>query len=156
MSKQLTEHLKMLDFKYHKKDVTQKKLYVYYGWAKINKIMKKESIMVIYTNEETGPRIGKDGNDGVTKYMKIAYKREQTDKEAIDAQYHKRVYTCYEIYMDSPRIKGSLEAALEENFKADQNNVNIEERNKIRKALQYMYLEAHPKYKEPVHQLELF
>lgn len=133
-----------------------RKLYVYYGWAKLNKIMKKESLMIIYTNGVTGPRVGKDGNDGVSKFMNIAYKRKQTEEEAKDAQWHNRIYTCYEIYMDDRFIKGSLEAALNENNKADQNNVSKNERDKIKDILRRMYLETHPGYKEPVRQLEIF
>lgn len=139
-----------------KKSIINKKLYVYYGWAKINKIMKKESLMVIYTNDKAGPRVGKDGNDGVSKFMNIAYKRVQTEKEAEDAQYQNRIYTCYEIYMDSRNIKGSLEAALNENYKADQNNVSNRERDKIKSELRHIYIETHPGYKEPIRQLEIF
>ena len=42
-----------------------KLLPVYYGWAKINKIAKREALTVIFLNDTTGPRIGKDGYDGV-------------------------------------------------------------------------------------------
>ena len=154
MSKQLTERLAMIDAK-HRRTPKRDALSVYYGWTKINKVMKKESIMVIFMNDNPGPRVGKDGCDGVTRFMNVAYKRKQTDKEAEDAQYSNKIYTCYEIYMNDPRIQGSLEAALKENSDADQNNVSQSERDAISNELKNMYLASHPGYKEPLRQLEL-
>ena len=155
MTKQLTERLAMMDAK-HRRTPKKDALSVYYGWTKINKVMKKEAIMIIFMNDNPGLRVGKDGCDGVTRFMNVAYKRKQTDKEAEDAQYSNKIYTCYEIYMNDPRIQGSLEAALKENSDADQNNVSQSERDAISKALRLMYLTSHPGYKEPTRQLELF
>ena len=156
MTNQLTERLAMMDMKHRKPAASGKTLSVYYGWTKINKVMKKESIMVIFMNENPGPRVNKDGYDGVTRFMNVAYKRKQTDKEAADASCSNKIYTYYEIYMNDPHIKGSLEAALKENSDADQNNVSQSERDAISKALRLMYLTSHPGYKEPTRQLELF
>lgn len=156
MTKQLTERLAMMDMKHRNQKVSKDALYVFYGWTKINKVMKKESIMVIFMNENPGPRVGRDGCGGVTRFMNVAYKRKQTDREAADAQYSNKIYTCYEIYMNDPHIKGSLEAALKENSDADKNNVSQSERDAISKALRLMYLTSHPGYKEPTRQLELF
>lgn len=155
MSKQLTERLAMMDMKHRKPAASGKTLFVYYGWTKINKVMKKESIMVIFMNENPGPRVGRDGYDGVTRFMNVAYKRKQTDKEAADAQCSNKIYTCYEIYMNDSHIKGSLEAALKENSDADQNNVSQSDRDAISRALRQMYLTSHPGYREPNRQLEL-
>ena len=141
MTKQLTERLAMMDAK-HRRTPKRDALSVYYGWTKINKVMKKESIMVIFMNENPGPRVGKDGFDGVTRFMNVAYKRKQTDKEAE--------------YMNDRHIQGSLEAALKENSDADQNNVSQPERDAISKALKEAYLLAHPGYREPRRQLSLF
>ena len=155
MTKQLTERLAMMDVK-HRRTPKRDALSVYYGWTKINKVMKKESIMVIFMNENPGPRVGKDGCDGVTRFMNVAYKRKQTEQEAADAQRSIKIYTCYEIYMNDPHIQGSLEAALKENSDADQNNVSQSERDAISKALKEAYLLAHPGYREPRRQLSLF
>ena len=153
MTKQLTERLAMMDAK-HRRTPKRDALSVYYGWTKINKVMKKEAIMIIFMNDNPGPRVGKDGCDGVTRFMNVAYK--QTDKEAEDAQYSNKIYTCYEIYMNDQRVQGSLEAALKENSDADQNNVTQSERDAISKALKEAYLLAHPGYREPRRQLSLF
>lgn len=155
MSKQLTERLAMMELKQRKPKQKQDRLPVYYGWAKINKGQRREALMVIFLNEHPGPRIGKDGQDGVTKWMIPVYKRWQTPDEMKDSKDSIRVYSTYNIFMDDRHIKGSLEAALTENDAADCNNVSREERNKIRSMLREDYLHNHPNYKEPLRQLEL-
>lgn len=133
------------------------RLPVYYGWAKLNKIQKREALTVIFLNDEPGPRIGKDGYDGVTRYMNVVYKRWQTDEEMSDAKLCNRMYTVYSIFMDDKIVKGSLEIALDVNFKSDKNNVSEKERMKIREMLHNNYLAEHRGYKEPyARQLELF
>lgn len=77
------------------------------------------------------------------------YTRFQTDEEALDAEGINRMYTEYSIYLDHKKIKGSLKAALQENFTADSNHVSEEERETIRQKMHAAYMISHPNYKEP-------
>lgn len=152
----LQERLKLIEAKYGKRATpVMKHLPVYYGWAKINRIQKREALTVIFLNDTTGPRIGKDDNDGVTRFMVPVYRRWQTEEEASDALFHNRVYTVYSIFMDDKKVNGSLEAALEANFEADRNHVKESERNIIRQMLRNKYLAEHPDYKEPKKPIQL-
>jgi len=153
----LTDKLKRLDAKYARPREERRYLSVYYGWAKINKIQKREALVVIFLNGEPGPRIGKDGQDGVTKWMNPVYRRWQTAEEASDADHVNRMYTSYSLFMDDKKFGGSLEAVLEYNSEADKNHVSEPERNKIKELLRTSYIASHPTYKEPqVRQLSLF
>lgn len=153
----LQDRLKLLDAKQGRKRISKELLPVYYGWAKLNKVQKREALMVIFLNDPTGPRIGRDGQDGVTKYMIPVYKRWQTEDEMKDAELSTRTYSAYSIFMDEKTVKGSLEAALDANYNADKNNVTAKERDAIRKALREKYMADHPEYREPAgRQLYLF
>ena len=153
---QLENTLKRLEAEHGKKQTSKRKpLKVYYGWAKLNAIQKREALTVVFLNDETPPRINKDGMDGVTKYMTPVYCRNQTIGEMQDAKSSNRQYTVYSIFMDDKRIAGSLETALRENYNSDVKNVNPDENMKIWKALHYAYMQEHPDYKEPQCQLEL-
>lgn len=138
----------------------KKALRVYYGWAKLNKVIKREALMVIYLNDSAGTRIGKDGSDGVSRFMTICAQRFQTNAEMNDAVNYNRIYTVYNIYLDDKKINGSLNAALVANFDADQNNVSKAERNAIKEKLREGFMRLHPNYQEPQShryiQLELF
>lgn len=125
---------------------------VYYGWAKLNKIRRKEAISVIFENDYIPER----NKNSVSKMQNTVYVRKQTLGEEKDAVGSVRDFTEYSIFMDDKKIKGSLELALKQNFLADQNNVSEEERLLIKEALKKKYLEDHPFYKEPVAQLSLF
>lgn len=127
-----------------------KLLPVYYGWAKINKIAKREALTVIFLNDTTGPRIGKDGYDGITRFIEVCHMRYQTEAELADAKAANRVYTVYSIFMDDKHINGSLEAALHTNFEADKNHVSETERRKIMEKLRVHFISKHPDYKEPL------
>lgn len=146
----LQERLKRLEVTHGRNKAVIQNLPVYYGWAKLNKIQKREALMVIFLNDQTGPRVGKDGQDGVTRFMVPVYKRWQTDEEKQDAKQSIRTYSAYSIFMDDKAVRGSLEAALEANFKADKNHVPEGERLKIKKLLRDNYLEEHSGYKEPL------
>ena len=122
---------------------------VYYGWAKINKIAKREAITVIFLNDNVGQRVGKDGYDGVSRFIEVCHMRYQTKAEMTDAKFANRVYSVYSIFMDDKHIKGSLEAALRTNFNADKNNVSENERRKIMEKLKVKYMNKHKNYQEP-------
>lgn len=124
-------------------------LFVYYGWSKVNKIAKREALSVIYINENVGPRVGKDGQDGVTRFMHVCYRRKQTNGEAAEGSRQNRIYTRYDIFMDDKNINGSLMKVLEENYRSDRNNVSEKERKVIKKKLHDGYIHLHPQYEEP-------
>ena len=120
-------------------------LRVFYGWAKINKIRKKEAISVIFENDA-----GFEKNDKKVKlYQNTVYTRFQTKDELKDAEHSNRTFTEYSIYLDDKQIKGSLKRALEVNFLADKNNVSEDVREEIRSLLEKDFLLNHRGYKEP-------
>ena len=153
----LNDKLKRLEAQYGKFRHGVRRLPVYYGWAKINKIQKREALTVIFLNDLPGPRHTKDGYDGVTKWIEPVYKRWQTEAEMADADHVNRMYTSYSLYMDDKKFAGSLDAVLECNSKADKNHVSETERKKIKELLRTSYVAHHPFYKEPkVRELSLF
>lgn len=129
---------------------------VYYGWAKLGKVRKKEAISVIYENN-----VGVGEHHRMSKALKASqntvYCRYQTDKEAEDAKLSNRIFTEFSVFMDDKRIAGSLERALQANSDADKENVSSAERKKIAELLRRAFLAEHRNYKEPLGlQLELF
>lgn len=151
----LHERLLLLDSKHRKeRDLPRNKnLRVFYGWAKVNKIRKKEAISVIFENdrmpeEKTLKAIG--------KFQDTVYTRQQTDNEKMDAEHSIRMFTEYSIFMDDKEIKGSLKKALQINMDADRNNVGKKVLDEIAAQLHEHYMMLHRDYKEPVQQLELF
>lgn len=128
---------------------------VYYGWYKLNKVAKHEGIGVFFINDDVPPRIGRDGVDGVSRFIDVCFKREQTEQEMTDCHLHKRIYTVYQILLNDKTIQNSLEAALMENYKADENNLTAATREEIRSALRDRYLELHPGYVENGYQLTI-
>lgn len=122
-----------------------KLLRVFYGWAKINKIRKKEAISVIFENNG-----GFEKNEKKVKlYQNTVYTRFQTKKEMEDAEMSNRTFSEYSIFLDDKQIKGSLKKALEVNFLADKKNVAKEVREEIRRLLEKDFLLNHRNYKEP-------
>ena len=129
---------------------------VYYGWAKLNNVIRKEALTVYYINERiVPPRINKDGYDGVSRFIDVCYVRNQTAGEIEDGKQSNRIYTVFEIFLDSPKVKGSLNRALDFNYDADANNVSKAERERIRTALHDGYMKTHPKYIEPKNAFQL-
>jgi len=144
----------MLDNK-HKadlgKDLTSEPLRVFYGWAKIGKIRKKEAISVIFENETMREE---KTLRAINKYQETVYVRSQTDVEKRDAAYSTRMFTEYSIFLEDKKIKGSLELALKANSEADKNHISEDIRSEISTALRAHYLLHHSNYKEPIVQLE--
>ena len=152
----LQDQLKRLEAKHGKESTAeQQRLRVYYGWRKLSKSVKRESLAVVFLDDDPGPRIDKDGYDGVTKYIHVAYSRWQTKQEALDGKLSNRMYTMYEIFMDDKYVQGSLERALQANYDSDKNNVSKKEREIIRDKLRVAYLASNPDYREP-HGVQLF
>ena len=150
----LINKLKMLEIKHKPKERSKNPLYVYYGWAKVNKIRKKEAISVIYENQSGAGGHHRYGKT-LSKFQHTVYTRVQTEKEAEDAQNSNRIFTEYLIFLDDKKVQGSLTLALQANSDADRNNVSKNERDKIAKALQEWYKIHHPDHKERAIQMEL-
>lgn len=125
------------------------KLRVYYGWARINKIRKREAISVIFENDK---QVEERTHRFIIRMQDTVYIRYQTDGEASDAVGSTRMYTEFCIFLDDKNIKGSLNAALLENFRADSKNVSNKILEEIRDKLHRAYMLAHPHYKEPRNQ----
>lgn len=127
---------------------------VYYGWAKINKIRKKEAISVIFENEE-GAGIHHRYGKLISKLQHTVFSRFQTEEEAEDASNHNKIYTEYSIYLNDKHINGSLEVALKQNYDDDRHNVSKEVRDEIANSLRTWFMKHHPGYKEKTRQLEI-
>lgn len=121
-------------------------LRVWYGWAKLNKVRKREAISVIFEN---GKQSSERTDGFIRKMQNTVYVRYQTDDEAKDAVSKSRMFTEYNIFMDDKAIRNSLNFALWENSEADANNVSANERAVIEKKLRTAYMSAHRLYKEP-------
>lgn len=121
-------------------------LRVFYGWAKQNKIRKKEAISIIFEN-------GRQDEDRTQRFIKrmqnTIHVRYQTDDETSEAEHINRMYTEYSDFLDSKHFNGSLEAVLTNNFNADSNHVSENERADIKEKLRNEYLRTHRGYKEP-------
>lgn len=149
--------LKSLEAKNGQKHQTsaKKRLKVYYGWSKINKIQKREAIAVAFENEEGAGWENSRSGKSIRKTMTICYERYQTEKEMSDAAAYNRVFTVYYVFLDDKAIKGSLNRALQINSESDKNHVGVEERKRISEKLRMEFIASHPDYKEPIRQLEL-
>ena len=146
----LQNRLKALEAKYKRKPIF-KRLRVFYGWTKVNKIRKKEAISVVFENDsQREERTMKF----INRMMDVVYVRDQTEDEKKGAEGAFRMFTEYSVFLDEKKFQGSLELALRCNFESDKNNVTEEERETIRKKFRESYLSSHPGYKEPVVQLE--
>lgn len=121
-------------------------LRVWYGWAKLNKIRKREAISVIFEN---GKQSSERTDGFIRKMQNTVYVRYQTDEEAKDAVSKSRMFTEYNIFMDDKAIKNSLDFALWVNSEADANNVSAKERAVIEEKLRTAYMADHRQYKEP-------
>ena len=121
-------------------------LRVWYGWAKLNKIRKREAISVIFEN---GKQSSERTDGFIRKMQNTVYVRTQTDEEAKDAKDSNRMFTEYTIFMDDKVFRNSLDFALWVNSEADANNVSAKERAVIEEKLRTAYMESHILYKEP-------
>ena len=134
---------------------TKKRLKVFYGWSKINKIQKREAIAIAFENEELAGSDCRRSSKSLQKVMTICCERWQTEEEMKDAPYHNRVFTMYNVFLDDKRIGGSLKKALTDNSEKDKNHVSENERKRISQSLEIAFIAAHPGYKEPTRELEL-
>jgi hypothetical protein len=149
------QRLKTLETE-HRGDTGNKVLRVYYGWARLNKVQKKEALTVAFENEPGAGQEPSRASKSLRKVMDIVCERMQTPGEASDAAASNRCFTCYDIFLNDRTIKGSLARALRENRLADEKNVPPEVLDEIETRLRERFLETHPGYAEPLLQGELF
>lgn len=153
----LQQRLFLLDTKHSeerkKSDIQKKNLRVFYGWARLGKIRKKEAISVIFENDHMREE---RTMKAIAKYQDTVYVRQQTTDEKRDAEGAIRMFTEFSVFLSDKRIKGSLQRALQQNSEADRKNVSPKELAEIANKLREAYLESHPDYKEPMLQLNLF
>ena len=133
----------------------KKRLKVFYGWSKINKIQKREAIAIAFENSEGAGWENSRSGKSIRKTMTICYERYQTNEEMKDADFHNRVFTVYNVFLDDKRIGGSLKKALADNSEKDKNHVSENERKRISQSLETAFIAAHPGYQEPTQELEL-
>lgn len=152
----VTRHrLQLLDATQHGK--TNEKVYrVYYGWARLNKVQKKEALTVAFENEPGAGQETSRASKSLRKMMDIVCERVQTPGEASDAAHSNRCFTRFDIFLDDRAVRGSLTRALKENRKADEKNVPPEILDEIETKLRKHFLDTHPEYTEPLLQGELF
>lgn len=117
-------------------------LRVFYGYAKLGKVIKKPALKIIFENGDNNP----DRNlTRVKSWMHVVYTRVQTKEEATDATDSNRMFTVYEHFIDEKPISGDLDFLLDQNFKADSNYVSIKEREEIRRKLREAYTQVYKK-----------
>lgn len=149
----ISERLARLDMKYRRgQSAETKRLRVFYGWAKVNRVRKKEAISVIYENdsqnEERTMRF-------ISRMQDTVFIRDQTGEEKKGASGAVRMYTEYSVFLDERRFQGSIFLALRYNSEADSRNVDEDVRDTILERLKEAYMKAHPGYREPAVQLEI-
>lgn len=121
---------------------------VYYGFSKLTKkAVRKRSVVIQYANTKLY------NNERQQKYinqkMQIVYFRFQTEEEAkfCGTPESTRSWTKWEYFVDDKRWYGNLDAVLDDNFKAESENVSVEEREKIREALKNNFEKHYKQYK---------
>lgn len=127
-------------------------LRVFYGWTRINKIRKKEALSVIFEN---GRQNEERTKLFIERMQNTVYTREQTAGEKEDAFLSNRMFTEYALPIDGKPFYGDVEALLQANYYADENNVSKAERERIREALLNAYKISH-KGTKIIRQLSLF
>lgn len=129
------------------------KLRVWYGLRRLTeKAVKKPSIIVIYENAYMSKN-----EASVNQKMKVLHTRFQTEAEMIDVENCNRVFTVYEMqFFDNKAYKKSPLFAIEQNFKADENHVSLEERTMIKEKLLREVYQFYGITEPTERQLELF
>lgn len=106
-------------------------LRVFYGLAKLTpKIVKKPSVLVMYENE-----YNTQNDKFVNQKMEVVYVRNQTIDEIIAGKFANRTFTRYEYFINEKPWSGDIEAIFFDNFMADENHVEKDQRNEIRDML---------------------
>lgn len=92
--------LSALDAKYKRKPAN-KRLRVFYGWCKVNKIRKKEAISVIFENDNQREE---RTMTFINRMMNVIYVRDQTEGEKIGIEDAVGMFTEYSVFLDDKRF----------------------------------------------------
>lgn len=118
------------------------KLKVYYGWCRLNKIRKRPALSVIFSNS-VECAYSERAKNLLNKMQVTLYERYQTEAEAKDAVHSNRIFTEYNMFLDDKKINGHLDYLLEQNRRADRNNVKPAELDKIQESLMKGFKQAY-------------
>lgn len=129
----LTDPLTPEEIEVEKKRLKKKHLRVFYGVSKINKLLKKRAVTIIFENDERG--LGEDNVRSVSRWMHIIHTRVQTADEKEDAIDRGRMFHTFHLFIDEKPYKGDWSAVLYHNFLADRFNVSEKERLEIKEKL---------------------
>ena len=130
-----------------------RKLKVYYGFTKLNKVMTKRELAIYFENANNNPE---KNLRYVSRCMDIVYTRDQSQDEEDDKplpafkMFHKFGYL-----IDSKAWTGDIDAILHNNFEADKNNITLEERVIIKDKLKEYYKTHYNKNKNEKIQLKI-
>lgn len=129
----------------------EKRLKVYYGWAKIGNVRKRRSLSIMFENDiycrtNRGQRV-------LSSMQTTVIERYQDAEEIAEGKQQNRIFTEYSLFLDEKPINGSLEKCLLINSEADKNHVSKAIRDKISEALKKAFLLENPEYKEPIGQM---
>lgn len=128
---------------------------VYYGIDKLNKIMTKPKLSVVFVNEADSSGDWTKRDKKVHQRMHVVHHRYQTKAESECAGSINRIFTVYGWYIFEKPIKGDIEFLLEQNFLADENHVSEKERTDIRNKLRKKIYELYPETRKGGTQLNL-
>jgi uncharacterized cysteine cluster protein YcgN (CxxCxxCC family) len=134
---------------------SHRKYSVYYGVDKLNKIMKKPRLSVVFLNEADDCGDWMKREKKVYQRMHVIHHRYQTLSETKFAHTYNRIFTTYGFYIFEKPINGDVEYMLEQNFLADQNHISEKERTDIRNKLRKKIYQLYPETKKGGTQLNL-
>jgi hypothetical protein len=110
---------------------------VYYGFSKLTeKAVRKVELVVYFENTSHNPV---KSETWVKLRAHIVYTRKQTSEEQKDADGAIKSFTKYSYFIDEKPWYGDIDRVLEQNFKADENHIGLEERTLIRAKLKEAY-----------------
>lgn len=110
-----------------------KRLRVFYGFTKIKeKSARKAELVVVFENDNNNI----EKNDRWIKMMfHVVHVRYQNHGEVDDSKGSVRMFSKYGYFIDERPWNGNIDRVLDQNFKADENNVSLHEREDIRDKL---------------------
>lgn len=110
---------------------------VYYGFSKLTeKAVRKVELVVYFENTSHNPV---KSENWVKLRAYVVHTRKQTSEEQKDADGSIRTFTKYSYFIDEKPWYGDIDKVLEQNFKADENHVGLQERQEIKEKLKDAY-----------------
>ena len=122
-----------------KNSFQKSRLQVWYGFDKLSKLRTQRALRIRFENSTASYSRKMEH----IKRMGKTVMRYQSIEEAKAAEGQHREYTDWVLFIDKKPFFGDIDAVLEENFKADSNNVSEEEREHIRQELKKIWCTAY-------------